>query len=130
MAFQIYTDAALTTPLSGNIAIASASVDRQFWLGSTTSGVKAVADAGGDITITPSDSDTGTTPAATIVKLATTQAGLTGATGGAALTVGTQVLGGAGNGFEFWTRVANPLTGVSKDTTIGFTTNALREEVV
>lgn len=53
----------------------------------------------------------------TEVKLATTQVGLDAAVAGAPLTVGTSVLGGAANAYEFWMRVTNAVTNVSDNTT-------------
>jgi hypothetical protein len=133
MAFTLYTDAGLTTALSGNIIIDAASEDVPLWLGSSTSGVKIQSATGTGVTnisISFTDSATGTAPASTICKLATTTGGLATASGGTALTVGTQVLGGVGNAFAFYLRVANPLTGVDSDTTLGLTTSNVIESTV
>lgn len=48
------------------------------------------------------------------IKLATTQAGLTGATGGTALSLGATVLSGIPNAISFWMRVTNTITQVSE----------------
>jgi len=47
------------------------------------------------------------------IKLATTQAGLAAATGGASLSLGTVILSGVPNAKEFWMRVTNTITQVS-----------------
>lgn len=49
----------------------------------------------------------------TEVKLATTEAGLDSATGGAALNIGTTILSGATNAVEVWVRVTNTNTFVN-----------------
>ena len=53
---------------------------------------------------------------ATEVKLATTSGGLAGATGGAALTVGTVVNSAIANAFEFHIRITNTVVTVSNNT--------------
>jgi hypothetical protein len=72
------------------------------WLGSTTTGRKIVSTtSGGNLSIAVADSTTGG-HAATAVKLSTTTGGIAGATPGAALTIGTSVVGGAAGAFEFY----------------------------
>lgn len=48
------------------------------------------------------------------IKLATTQAGLASATGGAPLSLGNTILSGSSNAFSFWMRVTNTITQVSE----------------
>lgn len=50
----------------------------------------------------------------TEIKLATTQAGLTAATGGAALSIGTSISSGVAGAYQFWMRVTNTITQVSE----------------
>lgn len=49
------------------------------------------------------------------IKLALTEAGLAGATAGAALVLGTDVLSGTANALEVWMRVTNTVTTVSSN---------------
>ena len=73
------------------------------------------------------DSNPGFDHEDTEIKLATTQGGLTAATPGASLTVGTSVLSGAANDFEFWIRVTNAVATVGTITELSIATNALKE---
>lgn len=69
----------------------------------------------------------------TEIKLATTSGGLSGATGGAALSLGTVINGGSGNYAEIHIRVTNAVTNVSDSTgyaEITLDTNTLLETVL
>lgn len=112
-------------------------VDTKVWFGSdiATDKVRANSNPGVDqITTSITDSIGGNSNPTTRVKLATTQAGLAGATGGAAINMGTQILGASANAFRLWTRYTgpsgenggNPIT----YTDLGFTTNQLRQEAI
>jgi hypothetical protein len=133
--FSFYFDSALTQPVSSGDPIpftfeGAGSGDVQLWFGSTTSSVKvqATSDPGTDsITITPTDSDSGTGEPNTAIKLATSQGGLTAATAGAALAIGTTVNSGTGGAFSFWLRVTNVLTTVGVYTDLSLLTNNLTE---
>ena len=115
MATQIiYTDAALTTPLAGNIVIPQRAddslppVDVRLWLGHNNAAqkIQAESDPGVDqIVISVNDTDPGNGNPATAVKLAATQAGLNSAVAGDPLNAGVEIVGGAGGAFEFWMRV-------------------------
>lgn len=52
----------------------------------------------------------------TEIKLALTSGGLPGATGGAALNLGTAILGGVGNLVNVWARYTNTVTSVDSNT--------------
>lgn len=88
-----------------------AAQDRVVYLGSTADGYKyqAASNPGVDpILVTVTDADTGSAPAAGTIKLATSQAGLATATGGASLAVGTEIVAGPGNAVAVWIRGTFP----------------------
>lgn len=69
----------------------------------------------------------------TEIKLATTSGGLAGATGGAALSLGTVINGGSGNAQEVHIRVTNAVTNVADSTgyaEITLDTNTFLETVL
>ena len=134
--FGFFTDTALTSaapsPLqfSHNSDFSDNPQDTQLFLGSLGSSLKIEANSNpgvDNITISVADSDPGNNHEATEIKLATTQGGLAAATPGAALTVGTEVLSGAANDFEFWMRVTNAVATVETITELSVTTNSVRE---
>lgn len=92
------------------------------WFGSTTSGyqLQAASDPGTDhLFLSITDSATGTGHATTAVKLATTSGGLSTATAGAALDLGTVLYGGASLAQELWVQVTDAIGAVSKSTELG-----------
>lgn len=134
--FDIFTDTALTSPapspiqLSHNSDFSDNPQDLQFFFGSPGSSLKVEANSnpGNDnIILSVVDSDPGNNHEDVEIKLATTQGGLAAATPGAPLTVGTEVLSGDANDFEFWVRVTNAVTDVSTITELSFVTNTLKE---
>ncbi len=134
--FKIYRDAALTLEFTGsltnvqNVDGSTGMTTHQLWLGSIASGktLQAESNPGVDqITLTPADSAPGTGHPATEIKLATSSPGLAGATGGAALNVGTSLASGVGNAFEFWVGVTDSTGVVGTTTELSVTTNLLRE---
>lgn len=136
MSFQIYTDAALTTPLSGNLIFEEPSdhsqspSDIQLFIGSTDTGkkVNATSDPGIDqIAVSITDTAPGADHEAAEIKLATTEAGLASATGGVALNLGTQILSLAANAAEFWVRSRDATGTQGTATELGIETNALSE---
>lgn len=135
--FALFTDTGLTTPFSSPLQVNHNSdfsdnpQDFQFFLGSNGTSLKIEADSNpgvDNIVISVVDSDPGNNHEDTEIKLATTQGGLAGATPGASLTVGTSVLSGTANDFEFWVRITNAVATVGVITELSFTTNALREQ--
>jgi len=74
-----------------------------------------------------------TTSPVTEIKLATSSGGLATATGGAALVVGTTLLGGVANAFAIHMRVTNTITTVSSSVStpeIGVNINAIQQTSV
>lgn len=64
------------------------------------------------------------------VRLATSLAGLAGATPGAGISLGTTLLSGVGNAQPVWVRVTNPDSNVQDQTHLRLETNDLREDAV
>ena len=134
--FKLYTNAGLTTEFSGTWAVTQ-NVDGstgmsklQLWLGSVASGktLQAESNPGVDqIAISLTDSAPGTGHAVTEMKLATTEGGLTGATAGAPLNLGTSLSSGVGNAVVFWVGLTDATGVTGNSTELGFTTNLLRE---
>lgn len=120
-----YQDAGLTTPatlLQATQAAdgSAAAVDRVVYLGSTTAGKKfqAASDPGVDaISVSIADAASGSSVAASAVRLATSSGGLGSATPGAALALGTQILSGVANAIAVHVRIDTPplATGVYTD---------------
>jgi hypothetical protein len=134
--FKIYTDAALTVefvpPLSAvqNADGSTARQDFQFWLGSAASGKTLQADSNpgvDQIALSVVDAAASTGHAATEIKLATSQAGLAGATGGAALNLATAITSGVANAKTFWVGWKDTTGVVGTSTELSITTNLLRE---
>lgn len=134
--FKFYNDSALTSEITGfvtatlNVDGSTGTFTKQVFLGSTASGktLQAESNPGVDnISISVVDAAPGTGHPASDVKLATTSGGIAGATPGAALTVGTSVLSGVGNKFEFWIGITDSTGVVGTSTELSLTTNLLRE---
>ncbi len=130
--FGFFSDAALTTPISSALVfnqVAGASVpdDKVVYYGGTTGyQVKAKSNPGVDqITISVVDANSGTGSPAADVKLALTAGGLPGATGGAALNLGTTINGGAANAVAVHIRVTDSTAVTGINTDLSLTTNAL-----
>lgn len=137
--FDFFTDTGLTSPaatpllISHNTDFSDNPQDFQFFLGSATAGLKiqATSNPGIDnIVISAADTSPASGHETTEIKLATTQGGLTAATPGASLTVGTTVNSGAASDFEFWMRVTNAVAVVGTSSELSITTNNLTETVI
>ena len=63
------------------------------------------------------------------VKLAATEAGLTGATAGAPLTLSTQILSGSANAADIWVRLDDATATVGTETELTLTTNGVVEDI-
>lgn len=108
-----YSDAGLTVPLSRLEAAQSTTgtagaVDQVVWLGSPVAGhaFQASSDPGTDpVIVSIIDSLTGLQIPASSLRMAATSGGLPGATPGAALTLGTEILSGVGNAAEVYVRI-------------------------
>ena len=134
--FKIYTDAALTTEFTGTLSFtqnvdgSTGRQDVQLWLGSTSTGktLQAQSNPGVDqIALSVVDSAPASGHPASEVKLALTQGGLAGATGGDSLNLGTAISSSVGNAVTFWIGVTDS-TGVGGTSTeLSVQTNMLRE---
>jgi hypothetical protein len=132
--WQFYSDAGLTVPLttlSAQQSSAGGAVDSLIYFGSAASGksLQASSSPGVDpIQITPTDADGGgVNLAATAVKLALSAGGLTSATGGAALTVGTTLTSGTGGAVPVYVRLDSGTSTLGTYTDLSLDTNALIE---
>lgn len=109
--FNLFADAGLAVPavpLSFAQVVGGAPVDRLVYFGSPAAGkrLQAASNPGADaLSLAITDSAPGSGLATTVVKLATSAAGLTSATGGAALALGSTILSGAANAVPVYVRV-------------------------
>lgn len=139
MALQFWTDSGLTSPQVGNLIAPQKSdgstgpVQFQLWLGDDDAAWKYQADSNpgtDNIQVDVNDSDPGGGNPATDVKLATTQGGLSGATPGASLVLGTELVGGSVNAQEVWVEVEDSTQVVGTSTELSVRTNDLRKIAV
>ena len=111
-----YADSALTTLFQLGATLTKAfaddgstgSIDVLVYLGSPESSFVfqlASAPGTGQIAVEIADSAGGSGQAASAIKLALSSGGLAGATGGAALNVGTQITSGVGNAIPIYLRI-------------------------
>lgn len=134
--FKIYTDETLTTEFTGtlnftqNVDGSTGMQTAQLWLGSTSTGktLQAQSNPGVDqITLSVVDSAPASGHPASEVKLALTEPGLAGATGGAPLNLGTAISSGVGNKATFWIGVTDSTGVIGTSTELSVQTNMLRE---
>lgn len=134
-ALSLYVDSALTTLATLPLAFTQDTLgaiqphQRQFYLGSTDSLLKFEAGSapGVDpITLQIVDTATGSGQPASAVKLATSQAGLTGATAGASLALGVQILSGVVNAVPVWVQFDDSTGAIAVDTALKLALNTLR----
>jgi hypothetical protein len=110
---RFYQDSGLTVPLSRLDSVqadtgTSAAVDSVVYLGSTVSGNKFQAESApgtAQIVLSIVDSLTGLQIPANTIKLELSSGGLAGATAGAALNLGTEILSGSGNALPVHVRI-------------------------
>ena len=121
--WAFYSDASLSTLVTEASCTTYPTSTVHLWFGSTTTGVKiqAQSDPGADpLVLSITDSATGTGHETTAVKLATTYAGLTSASGGASLTLASgQIVGGSANAGDFWMEVTDAGGAEAKSTELG-----------
>ena len=136
LTFKLYTDSALTSLFSGtlstshNVTGSTGRVDNKLYLGSTVASktLQADSDPGVDqLTLTPADSAPASGHETTEIKLALSQAGLAGATAGAAINLGVSIASLAVNALEVWIGIEDATASVGVSTELSLTTNALRE---
>ncbi len=117
---HVYKDAALTQQFNDSVDVLGASAvngsfdDGVFYVGTPTAAnkIEASSDPGIDtIDVTPNDASPGGGVETTDVKLALTNGGLDAAIGGAALSLGTVINGGAGNAVAVHYRWTNNVGG-------------------
>ena len=132
MSIGFFTDSGLSQPaarLSATAASSGAgSSDHLFYLGGTDAAREHVAasDPGvDDIEVSIADSEGGTSLLPSALRLATTQGGLGTATPGAALAVGTNLIGGSANAVTVWLRVDAPAIAAAIYDNLSLTTNDL-----
>ncbi|UZR28073.1 hypothetical protein [Methylococcus mesophilus] len=137
--FKLYTDAALTTPLTGSLVAtqnadgSTPAIQFTLYLGSTTASrmIQANANPGVDqIQATVVDAGAGSGHDVSEVKLAATQAGLASAVGGAALDLGTSVLSDAANAKPIWIEVNDATHVVGTATELSVVIADVRETAV
>ncbi len=99
MSFGFFSDAGLTVPIT-TLRHFSTQADRLVYFGSATAGQQLQDDAApgvDNVMVSVADSAGGSGLTASSIKLASTNGGLTAATGGASLSLGPTVLAGSGN---------------------------------
>ncbi len=135
--FNLYHDAALTNPIeSGDPLVtehnadgSTGRVDVLVYFGSpdATKQAQANSDPGVDqIVLSIADADGANGHDPTVIKLATTQAGLDAATPGAPLNLGTTVQGGAANAVPVWVGVTEGAQSVTNWSDLSLQTNQLK----
>lgn len=131
---NLYDDAALTTLATEPLAFVQDTLgaisphQRRFYLGQPTAGYRFQADSdpGVDaIELSIVDAVPASGQPATAIKLATTQAGLTGAVAGAALDLGATLLSGSANAVAIWVQFDDSTATVATDTDISLALNTL-----
>lgn len=135
---KFYTTAGMTTELTTLAATqaadgSGAAVDSVVYLGSVASGKKfrANSNPGTDnIIVSIADAASGSGAPNTSVKLATSAGGLATALAGQPLSLGTQILSGAGNAIAVHVRIDTPALAVGKYTDLSLVTNTVVEEAV
>lgn len=132
--FGFFEDAAMTTPLVGNLVLSqqsgvSTDIDTVVYFGSTTASkkVEAASDPGVDqVSVTVVDASPGAGHEAVDFKLAATSGGL--GAGGQVLNLGTQVVSQLAK--EVHIRWNNSVASVGNSTEIKLQCNALIENAV
>ena len=131
---NLYDDAGLTTEATTPLAFAQDTLgaisphQRRFYLGQPTSGYRfrANSDPGVDsIVLSIVDAAPGDGQPATAIKLATTQAGLTGAVAGDPLDLGATLLSGSANAVQVWVQFDDATAAVATDTDVSLALNEL-----
>jgi len=133
--FKFYSDAALTTAITAPLAFSQATPsptpdDKVVYLGSVASGktAEAVSDPGVDqIVVSIVDSASGSGSPATDVKLALSSGGLSSATAGAPLNIGTSIASGTANATAIHIRVLDSTGSVGTHADLSLETNDLVE---
>jgi hypothetical protein len=131
--FGFFSDSALTVPittLAAVMQIGGTPVDKVVYFGSATASrvAKASSNPGVDqIAVSIVDATLGGGHPATEIKLATTNGGLAGATGGAALNLGVQVASGSANAVPLHIRWTDSVGTVETATELSLACNDINE---
>lgn len=130
----LYDDAGLTTLATLPLAFTQDDLgvipahERRFYLGNADAGYifQAASDPGVDpITLSVVDAVPASGQPASAIKLATTQAGLAGAVGGADLELAATILSGAVNAVQIWVQFDDATAAVATDTDISLALSTL-----
>ncbi len=137
MSLGIYVDASLETPLVGNFSAdhelgSTTPAVFQFWVGDPDTGY--TYDDQSDPGVTPiaisiTDTNEGSGHEAAEITLATTFAGLSGATAGDPLSIGTTLVSGPSGAAEVWMSVLDATGVAAVSTELGIETQSLRQVV-
>lgn len=136
MPFDLYIDAGLTTPLSGNVIFEEpvdhslTPADVVLYLGSPDTGKKlqAKSNPGVDqIVVSIADASPGGGHEATEIKLATSEAGLDVAVAGDPLNLGVEILSEVGNAAEIHIRSRDATSTQGTATELSIATNPTGE---
>ncbi len=130
----LYDDAGLTTLATLPLAFTQDDLgvitphQRRFYLGNADEGYayQAASDPGVDpITLSVVDAVPASGQPASAIKLATTQAGLATAVGGADLELAATILSGAVNAVQIWVQFDDATATIATDTDISLTLSTL-----
>lgn len=131
--FGFFADPAMTTPITTLSLVslfdgtASTPVAEVVYFGNPTAGSSISPESGAAILVSVTDAASGSGLPASAVKLASSEAGLASATGGAALSLGASLTSGAGNQVAVWIEIDAGAAAVGDYTDLGLTTNSLVE---
>jgi|WetSurSiteA1Bulk_404760.scaffolds.fasta_scaffold29305_2 hypothetical protein len=131
--FAFYTDASLTTPVTGSVGIGEGTTNTVFYLGSTNATKKlqnATSPGVDQITVDIVDANPGSGPEDSWVYLALTSGGLDSAVAGASLNLGLTITGGVANARAVWVRIVNSLSGSSSSTDLSIQVSNAKEFAV
>lgn len=130
----LYDDAGLTTLATLPLAFTQDDLgvitphQRRFYLGNADAGYifQSASDPGVDpITLSVVDAVPASGQPASAIKLATTQAGLAGAVGGADLELAATILSGSVNAVQIWVQFDDATATVATDTDISLALSTL-----
>ncbi len=130
----LYDDAGLTTLATLPLAFTQDDLgvitphQRRFYLGNADAGYifQAASDPGVDpITLSVVDAVPASGQPSSAIKLATTQAGLAGAVGGAALELAATLLSGSVNAVQIWVQFDDATATVATDNNISLALSTL-----
>lgn len=130
--WAFFADSGLTVPATGGAAVASngTSTDRLIWFGSPVAGKTlqaATSPGAANVQILVTDSAPGSGVEASAIRLALSSAGLSSATPGAALSVGTTLSSGPAGAVPVYVRSSRGALGVGVYPGLSLTTSSVIE---